>query len=324
MSEQTHPEGGVAQELSSEQRVANLLTQPEGPADEVETKVQASPEQQEQPESPATDETPVEAEQVEQPAVEDAFEIVHNGTQVKLTREEVIAHARQGFDYTQKTQKVAEQERFLQAKLQQLNEVDQVTPHLMQDLAQVKALEAQLNQYQKVDWVQLATDDPMGYPAKRAQFDLLERAYFNARGQMEHRHRQVMEHRQAVTAELLLREEARLPEVVPEWKDEAKKAAGKQAVAKYLTNNGIPPENAARYLDTAFALATAYKAARWDELQKATGDKAKQLRTAPPVTKPGAASNSSAKADKDQQLRQSLKKTGSAQDAMAVILNRLK
>lgn len=331
MEEQTHPETGVSQELSPQQRIENLLSQPQGPADEEEKpEPQTNAEQKQQPESPADaelspDDLDTGEQPAEQPAVDDVFEIVHDGSQVKLTREEAIKYARQGFDYTQKTQRVAEKERFLDAKFQQWQQVEQITPHVMQDLAQVTALESQLSQYQNVDWVKVATDDPMGYPALRAQFDLLERSYYAARDRYGQKQQHVTQQQAAIKAELLEREEARLPEVIPEWKDEAKRAAGKQLVAKYLQNNGIDVASAAgRYLDTAFSLATAYKAAKYDELVKAKGDKVKQLRTAPPLTRPGSASNSSAKVEKDAQLKQNLRKSGSAQDAMAVILNRMK
>lgn len=323
--EQTNPETGVAQEQSPEDRVGAWLdTQPEGQAEEPEQPEQASSETEVQPEGQADEVTPddIPEEQEAQPAV-DAFEIVHNGQQHKLTREETIRYAQQGFDYTQKTQKVAEAERFLQAKLQQAQEVEQITPYLMQDRAQVAALEAQLSQYQNVDWVKVATDDPMGYPAIRAQFDTLERAYYGARGRYEQKEQAVKQHLASIRNDLLQKEEARLPELIPEWKDEAKRSAGKQAVSKYLQSYGIAPESAGRYLDTAFTLATAYKAAKYDELVKSKAEKVKQLRTAPPVTKPGAKSGS-AKADKEMELRSRLKKTNSLDDAAAILFNRMK
>lgn len=325
--QQTHPETGVSQE-SPFTRMENLIAQSEDPAQDQEETAEPISEAAEQPESPASDElTPddLEAEQKpdEQPEVE-TFEIVHNGSQVKLTREELIAHARQGFDYTKKTQAVAEQERLVQARLQRVEEIEQISPHLLNDLAQVRSLEAQLAQFRNIDLVQLATDDPMGYPKVQAQLHLLERAYNQAVNQYQQKDHAIKQHKAQLMADLLRQEEGRLPEFVPEWKDESKKAAGKQEVAKYLQGYGIPLENTGRYLDTAFALATVYKAAKYDQLLKAKGEKVKQLRTAPPVTKPGANSSGSAQADREREAKQRLKKSGSAQDAMAVLLNRMK
>ena len=329
MTEQTHPETGVSQEQDPISRMSNLLaSQPEGPAETEDAPEPESSAEVEQPESPASDELTPDDLEVEQTPVEqlevETFEIVHNGAPVKLTREELIANARQGFDYTKKTQAVAEQERIVQARLQKVEEIEQISPHLLNDLAQVRSLEAQLGQYRNIDLVQLATDDPMGYPKVQAQLHLLERAYQQAVNQYQQKDHAIKQHRSQLMADMLRQEESKLPEFVPEWKDESKRTAGKQEVAKYLQNYGMPVENAGRYLDTAFALATVYKAAKYDQLVKAKGEKVKQLRTAPPVTKPGSASSGSAKADRAAEAMQRLRKTGSANDAMAAILNRLK
>ena len=323
---ETHPETGVEQPLDPFTRMENLLAQSEDPESQ-EAQPETPSQEVEQPEGPATDEvTPddLPAEPVEQPAV-DAFEIVHNGTQIKLTREEVIAHARQGFDYTQKTQAVAAKDRAVEAQLRVLSEVQQAQPYLMQERAQVAALEQQLGRYQNFNWVQLATEDPMGYPAERAKYDVLLQAYQQTAGQYKQKESAVMQHLMTVKQQRLAQEQQRVPELIPEFKDPAKRQAGQQAIAKHFeATYGAAFDELDSRLTDAFSLMCAYKVMKYDQLVKGKAEKVKQLRTAPPVTVPGAASSGSAKADKDAALKQQLRKTGSAQDAMAVLLNRMK
>jgi hypothetical protein len=328
---ETNPQGGVT-DGSVESAVARLVQSDDNAPDEAQQA--ETPESQpgqpaEQPaeaQQPSDELTPDDLESDQEPQAQpavDAFEIVHNGQQHKLTREETIRYAQQGFDYTQKTQQVAEQARLVQQRLQALAEVEQVQPQVMQHLAQVKALESQLAQYQNVDWVQVATDDPVGYAPARARFDVLRNAYEQAVGQFQHMQGQVQQRKAQIQQQMLMEEAQRLPAFVPEWKDAAKLEAGKAEIRKYLEANQIPVEAAGRYLDSAFALATAYKAAKYDQLLKAKGEKSKQLRTAPPVTVPGAKTGS-AKAEQEKQLRDKLKRTKSIDDAAALLLNRMR
>ena len=169
MAEPTNPATGVTQEPPSvEQRMQAFLTQ----YDEEQASPPPEPEQPSQPEVEATpaesqaqtdeltpDDIPDQEPQAQPTA--DEFEIVHNGQQRKLTREETIRYAQQGFDYTQKTQALAESQKQVQQVLQRAQQMEQLQNALAPDLAQVKAVEAQLQQYQNVDWVRVATDNPL-------------------------------------------------------------------------------------------------------------------------------------------------------------------
>src|SRR5574338_429364 len=112
MAEQTNPATGVAQvPLDVQQQMENFLTKFDGeqspPQQAPEQPTAAPPVEAQQPDDLATEElTPddIPAEEPQAQAAVDEFEIVHNGQQKKLNREETIRLAQQGFDYTQKTQ----------------------------------------------------------------------------------------------------------------------------------------------------------------------------------------------------------------------------
>jgi hypothetical protein len=325
MPEQTTPVTGVEQAAPSvEERMAAFLSREEQQEPQEEPRATEQAEQPEQPEgqAPQTDEVTVDDlpdESVQaQPAV-DAFEIVHNGQQHKLSREDVIRYAQQGFDYTQKTQAVAAQARQIEVALQRAAELEQLTPLVAQDLATVKAFEAQLAQYQNVNWVQLATSDPLEYPKHRAQYDTLVSAYQAAVHQFQQKGQALNQRRQELTAQQLQQESARLKELIPTWNQ-----ANAAEMRQWLLSQGAD-QGRVDSVNSALEVSIAWKAMQYDKLQRAKAEKVKQLRTAPPVTKPNApVARNAALADRERDMMGRLKKTGDLRDAAAVLLNRMK
>ena len=292
--DQTNPETGVAPEavelaLESQFGFAEPQAKPKVEAPEPE-----APAVEETPADQASDEpTPDDIPDVEEKAAaqsaDDAFEIVHNGTQHKLTRDELIKHAQQGFDYTQKTQALAEQQRQLQTSLQRAQELEVMQQALAPDLAQVKALEGQLKRYQGVDWAKAQEDDPLGTPKYWMQYQATKDAYSAAVGQFNSKAAALKEQKQALTADLVQQQQKVLLDKIPSWRDPAKFQAGAKEVAEYLAREGVPQDRIDSLTD-AVAVSIAYKAAQYDKLVKAKSEKVKQLRTAQPVVKPGAVS----------------------------------
>lgn len=248
-------------------------------------------------------------EPIEQSASDDEFEIVHNGAQVKLSREKTIELARQGFDYTQKTQKLAEDGKALQEQWKRVQQVEQMQNALAPELAQVKAVEAQLRQYQNVDWVQLATDNPLEYPKYRAQYDQLVNAYQSTVGQYQQKAQVVQQHKAQVTSQIVTQQREKLLEKLPTWRDQAKYQQGAEEVRSYLLKEGLDAQTVDGLTD-AISVTVAWKAAQYDKLLKAKTDKVKQLRDAPPVVKPGARSQQTDGKTEFAKFRQTFKTQG--------------
>jgi hypothetical protein len=313
MAEPTNPDAGVAQESLSEVGVESSLEAlfgdtPEAP--KAPAKAEEAP--QESPEELSDELTPDDlVEEVEAQSEQsdgDEFEIVHAGQQHKLPRSEVIKLAQQGFDYTQKTQAVAAKDREVSERLQRIAQLEQVQPHLDNSRAQVAALAAQLQQYANVDWVQLATNDPLEYPRHRAQYDTLNQAYQQAYGQYQQQTEVVQQERTRINTQILEQEARRLPELVPAWKDPAKFEASKKDMQAYLHARGADVSQVGRYLDNAVAMAVLYDAAEMWKLRQGKAAKVNQVRKAPPVVKPGAPLNVPQHSHK--QATQALRKMG--------------
>ena len=258
-------------------------------------------------------------------AAGDTFEIVHNGQQHKLSREETIKLAQQGFDYTQKTQAVAERAKAIDAALQRVNEVEQIMPVLAREQAEFAAVQSQLAQWKDVDWVALATQKPNEYPMYRAQYDQLRETAQQAGMRLNQAVMSVQQARQQAQQTQLAQEFQRLTnEYVPEWKDPAKYESGARELSKFLIDSGVAPEQVAT-LSSAPVVRLALDAMKYRQLLASKQSKSKILQTKPPVAKPGTPNTpQSAAADKEQQLTRRLKKSGSLEDATALYLSRMK
>lgn len=64
-------------------------------------------------------------------------------------------------DYTQKTQSVAEQRRAFEAERQAFAQQQQLASQHIEKVAEIKAIDRQLEQYQKLDWNALVDADPV-------------------------------------------------------------------------------------------------------------------------------------------------------------------
>jgi len=208
--------------------------------------------------------------------------------------------------------------------MQRVVEMEQILPHISGAQAEVASFRAQLAPYEKVDWVQLASENPLEYPKYRAQYDLLVFNYNQAAQRVGQAVGEYEQRREAARAQNLQMQFQKLQDLVPEWRDQSKLSAGTKEVHAYLLSQGADPQVLAGLSD-ALAVAVSRKAMLYDKLVKSKGEKAKLLQQAPPVTRPGIANTpGTAKAEKEQQLAKKFKRTGSVEDAAALYLTRMK
>ena len=333
MAEQTTPATGVEQgaALSVEQRLANLYgaqMQPEkeAAAPEPEPEAEAAPETAAQDESQADelgpDDLPDEGTEQAQQST-DEWEIVHNGTQHKLSRDKVIELAQKGFDYTTKTQALASQQKASLELLNRVQEIEQLAPQLVDELAQVRAAERALQPWANVDWITLATNEPLDYPKYRAQFEQLREAYGMAVNGYNQKTGQMQAKKGEVAQAVVRQELHRLQEIMPQLRDPKAFQQAAQEIRQFGLTGGFSEQELDTVVDARY-VATLWKAAQYDKLVKSKAEKSKQLRTAPPTAKPGALGQTqSAEQKRVQETRQRLKKTGDWRDA-ASLLARMK
>ncbi len=330
MAEATTPQAGVPTAAPTvHNRLTAFLGEPEQQAEPVaETPPTPEPAVPETVEATPTDELTLEdlPEDVtpEQLTAVDEFEIVHNGTQVKLPRAEVIKLAQQGFDYTRKAEALSHRGKAIDGIMARVTEMEQILPVIATEQAQVAAFKAQLAPYERVDWVQLATENPLDYPKHRAQYDLLIAGHNQAAQRISQVMSEYQQKRSEAQVENLRSQVIKLTELVPEWKDQAKFKAGTQEVHAYLLGQGADPEMLDGLSD-ALAVSIARKSMLYDRLLKSKGEKAKLLQTAPPVARPGVhPSREAARTEKQTELISKFKRTGNIKDGAALLATRLK
>jgi hypothetical protein len=139
-----------------EEILGEVPEEPVEAAEEGGEEVEASPEQDKDEDEP------------------EYVEITHNGKPVKLTLDEVIEHASKGFDYTQKTQQLADQRKQIETLAQNVQQQYQLQQATIQETAKLYAMDSQLANYQGVNWDAWMDQDPIEASKGWQKFQMLK------------------------------------------------------------------------------------------------------------------------------------------------------
>lgn len=263
-----------------------------------------------------TDEPTTEVAQEE--VQEDSFEFeADDGTTLKLPAAVEKAVLRQK-DYTQKTMQLAELQKQAQDRLQYAEAREQLSAAVMDDVTQLRSIEAQLKQYQDADWPALYEANP----GQALRFQQVMRDLEKQAGQKQQEINAKVQHVQQATAK----------HNQFQWETAEKgarqmigdiSAADNAAMLRTVESLGITPQEfKSRFADPRI-IAMTHKAAKWDALQASKPNAVKTANLAPPVVKPGASKGPSAAAEqKYRDARAKFGKTGAVQDAAKLFLLR--
>ena len=210
--------------------------------DETNLAAQDAPEVEALPEV-ETDETPeVEVELDEngepveaEPEPEDeTTEIVKDGKAYKVPaalKDEILMHA----DYTRKTQEVAELRKTVEATLQQVQQVTQLEQHAA---IAIGTIDAQIADFNTIDWDAWEDTDPIAAQRAWRQFGQLKESRGAALNQYQHAQQQRSLVQQQETARLVEQGQRELAASIPEWGPEKATALLTHANKAY----GFAPE----------------------------------------------------------------------------------
>lgn len=230
-----------------------------------------------------------------------ALDVVVNGTQHKLSRADTIKYAQIGMHADQQLRAAGETRRAFQEGLQRISQLEQFSPQLAQIQGQAAAIAMQLqsDRYSDAELYKLVSEDPFEAQKRSMERDILRNQFQQTYGKAQQAAQFVAQQREYMEHQLLAQEHARLPEVIPAWKDENKMAQDKAEIARYLQGLGVDLQGVGRYLDSAIAMKVVRDAMNYQRLSKLKADKSKQLRAAPPVVKPGTAQQDKGKSDRN-------------------------
>ena len=242
-----------------------------------------------------------------------------DGQEVEVT----LAELRNGYsrtaDYTRKATALAEQRKAFEAEAEAIRaeraQYAQMLPILQQQIQQQNAAEP--------DWDNLYDEDPIEAArlerhwrrTKEEQTQRLMAIQAEQQRLAEEEAKQRTQHMQAVVEA----ERARLPEVIPEWKDQATMMKEAQELREWATSNGLTEQDI-NSLTQAAHIALVRKAMLYDKGVRNV-EKAKQpVKQKARVVRPGS-SNASAKPGSVDLKRASkrLAQTGSVKDAAALL-----
>jgi ribosomal protein L39E len=342
--EDGNPQGGIGLHEAT-LAISNLLGPEQDNQEEAEALDQEEAEEQELDQESETEEVEEYEEETEYDEADDVEdsesddeEVEEEATQelsedltlkVKVDGEEMevtLAELRNGYsrtaDYTRKATALADQRKSLEAEVEAIRaertQYAQLLPILQQQIQQQNAAEP--------DWDTLYDEDPI--EAAR-----LERHWRRTKDEQTQRLAAIQAEQQRLTEEetkqrtqqmqaVVEAERARLPEVIPEWKDQETMMREAQELREWATSNGLTEQDV-NSLTQAAHIALIRKAMLYDKGVKNV-EKAKQpAKKKARVVRPGS-SNSSAKPGSVDIKRASkrLAQTGRVDDA-AKLLDKL-
>jgi hypothetical protein len=326
MSTSTNPVEGSAP-ISLDQAASLLLSREAPPPEDKPTEAATSISDETQPadqpsgdiedaatgDQQATDEPATQPTQPEQPT----FSVRVDGTEQKVTLDELLNGYQRTADYTKKTQAIAEQRKQAEAELAAARVERQRYAETL------RQLEAQLAQTQpEPDWNKLYAEDPLEYVRQKdAWRDRRERAQALQGEQARLAQLQQVEQR-ALLEQHLAVERQRLVEAIPQWRDEQTAAKEREAIVTWAKRAGFSDQEIAQSYDHR-AVNVLRKAMLYDELMgKNLADK-QTPKPAPAMARPGmppSKNETSSKARREALSR--LSKSGRIEDAVDFLMQR--
>lgn len=300
-----------ASEQSVEDRLVGLLTAEENQPEDEEESVEGAPEDTEE-ESAESEEKETEA-----PAT---IKLKWNGEEVEKPLEEVVTLAQQGFDYTQKTQKLADERRQIEEYAQVVKTQEQtfqmqtqIQQAFLAELATVKALDDQIAQYAKVNWQELSDSDPVQAQKLFFTYSQLQNQKQSALADLNGKHQQAMQMQEARAAEIRSRGAQELPKLIPNFNDSVAKEL--QEFAKEYKSDIASSYNPNDYK-------VLWMAQQYAKLQASKPGISNKVASKPPVVKPGGRDAKSMDRSRHADEMAQLRKSGNS-DLAAKLIERM-
>lgn len=293
---------------------------PEQPEDETESP-EDSPEDIEDVGDTEADDTDEEESDTEEDTPEEPkkFTVKINGKDEEVTFEELQAGYMKDRDYREKTTKVAEERKAVEAEKAKLADLSKVREDY---LTESKTLQGIIGSFmvpeEKLNEMLMAKDT-VSYLQAQAHNEKIAQQVAALKARDEAVSTQISEEEQKAIQDRTVAEQEALYKALPELRDDA----NQNALGSYILSLGYSPEDVQSVLDHRLFVALE-KARRFDEFQAKA--QAKPVNKVPKVTK-GEAVRRGAAEVQNQKLRDlslKAKKTGSIQDHVALLMAKSK
>lgn len=251
---------------------------------------------EEHPEQPAEPEVEAEQEQEAEPGEQEeepqTFTVKIDGKEVQVPLSELLNGYQRQSDYTRKTMEAAEQRKAADAETQKAQQ-ERVEYNSKLERMAVQ-LEGVLEQQSQIDWPALLESDPVEYLKQQHLFQQRQALYQQNMQERQQLAQQFQNEQAQAHQSYLAKQQEDLLAKLPDWKDDAKAAAEKTAISKFLQDQGFGDEDISSIADHRHVL-IARKAMLYDQLMAKANVQAKKVQEAPQrVVKPGVTSNGNA------------------------------
>ncbi|CAH1657848.1 conserved hypothetical protein [Hyphomicrobiales bacterium] len=265
---------------------------------------------------------------------DETFTLKVQGQDHTVTRDEMFELARKGFDYTQKTQALAEERKTVQTMGQQTaQERDLYARGLKAIAEQLDAL--QPKEPIRPDFVRIeqqygreaAMAARMQYDDQRALWQGYDSKITWARSQVSEAEERQRQFEEQARLEYAAEQRKLLPQINPAWSDEKAFVKDSSMIREYLGSVGAPPDIESAITDN-WMIKILYDAARGSQSEKQAAKplpkpkpKAKPASTGPATARPGGANIVPRRHTDFSKAKMRLAKSGDVKDAAAAFMN---
>ena len=280
--------------------------------DEPEEKEEEPEEIEKEPE--AEDDSEETTDEEEKPEEESEYiTIRHNGKDVSLTYDELIANAQKGFNYEYMKSEVTEERRTVAAERQQVQQESEMQRAFMTEYAELMSMDSQLQQYQSVNWNAYVDQDPIEANKAYMRYQELVNTRNLKANDVNSKQTNAQRVKQQNLAQVIESGARELKQSIRDWSPEKAKELKIMGVESYQ----FTPEEMAQVYDPRMVkvLNDAYQ---WRQLQSKKPQIVKKVADVPKVVKPGNNSKPDAKAERAKQFQQMRKlKSKKARESVA-------
>jgi hypothetical protein len=217
------------------------------------------------------------------------FTVKIDGKEVEVSLDELKNGYQRQSDYTKKTMEAAEQRKAADAETQRAQQ-ERIEYNSKLERMAVQ-LEGVLEQQSQIDWAALIESDPVEYLKQQQLFQQRQALYQQNMQERQQLAQQFQNEQAQAHQSYLAQQQEDLLAKLPDWKDDAKAAAEKTAISKFLQEQGFEAEDISSIADHRHVL-IARKAMLYDQLMANAKLQAKKVQEAPQrVVKPGVTSN---------------------------------
>ena len=254
-----------------------------------------------------------EEESEEEAPRDEKFIVKVDGKEIEVPKEELIRGYQREADYTRKTQKLAEERKFVESEFQQVRAEREYTSQLLGQLQQ------KLQEYEppEPDWNRLEVEDPTEYARQWTSHQRRQQQKYAIQAEelriAQLQNADAQKHIHATLAA----ETARLKEKIPEWNSPEKAKAEGKALLEYGQVLGFSEQELNTITDSR-ALLALHKAWKYDQMMSKRPEFQAKIKKAPRMVTPGSAGNVSSKSSDLNNAKKRLAQTGSVRDAASL------